>query len=426
MLTSAISGAILAASLSPVHAGSPDVYLAAGLRGADEVGSKGDGDGLATVVLKISGGEVTFAIRWNKVEAPSAARVHLGAKGANGDVKLDFFKRPLPKGVLAVTGTATADADLAEQLAAGPGGFYASLRNAAYPEGAVRGRFHKLAKPVDLDGVLHGSTAATLSSRAGGTQTVQAGDGKKHDDSDGDGRKRDDGAATWWLRPAGAALAYTATWTGVGAPTGGQVRKGAPGRNGEVVAGLFADARGLPRNLTGVAGEAPVARGVVRRIAADPGAYSSSLRTAGFDGGEVRGRLSAHAPGHPRALTADVLEGAQIYQCKGGAFVQLGVRAKLRGGIEHDFAAAFDGPPQWIAPDGSAVRGKLVAKTPNGDGNIPELLLDATQSGRRGGLLSFATTILRLNTTGGVAPTGSCKPGRRIEVPYGADYLYLG
>ncbi|MFI6292237.1 CHRD domain-containing protein [Nonomuraea sp. NPDC050790] len=411
MLTLALSSALLVTSLSPFQAPAQDVYLAAGLRGADA-------DGRSTVVLRISGDRLSFAIRWNRVDTPTAAHIHLGGKGTDGAVKVDFFKQALPKSVLGVSGTATAEPALLKQLAGDPGGFYANLHTAAFPKGAVRGRFHRLAKPVDLGGVLHGSNLATLSSKADGAQEVQAADGKKRGDQDG--------AATWWLRPNGAALAYTATWNGLAAPTDGHVHKAGKGRNGAVVAGLFAAAKGLPANLTGVAGQAPVPREVVGRIAADPGGYYSNLHTTDFDGGAVRGQLSGAGFAHPRAMTADVLKGAQIYRCKGGAYVQFGVTAKLRRGIDHDFADAFDGPPQWIAPDGSAVRGKLVTKTPNGEGNIPELVLDARQSGKGRGLLAFATTILRLNTEGGVAPKGSCREGAQVKVPYGADYVYLG
>ena len=37
------------------------------------------------------------------------------------------------------------------------------------------------------------------------------------------------------------------------------------------------------------------------------------------------------------------------------------------------------GPPQWQAPDGSAVSGKVVTRNANGADNIVELSLDATQ-----------------------------------------------
>lgn len=402
------------------------VYLAAGLRGANEVGLKGDADGRSTVVLRISGDQVSFAIRWNGVDAPSAAHVHLGAKGANGDVKFEFFTKPLPAGVLGVTGTvAVEDETVLRSLVDDPGGFYANLHNAAFPKGAVRGQFHRLARPVDLNGVLHGSNQASLASRADGAQEVQASDGKKRGDSDG--------KATWWLRPNGAAIAYTATWSSVAAPTNGHLHKGVKGRNGEVVADLFAAEKGLPANLTGIAGQTPVKRAIVKRIAADPSRYYSNLHTVEFSGGAVRGQLSGGGFGHPRAVTAAVTKGAQLYACTeqpggGHAFTQLGVTATLQRGIKHSFVTPAAGPPQWIAPDGSAVRGKVAGKRPNGEGVIPELVLDATQAGARRGLLAHTTQILRLNTVGGAAPAGACDPRKqpRIQVPYGADYIFLG
>lgn len=422
----AIPGTLLAAALiaspaSPANASGDDVYLAAGLRGDNEVGVKGDADGRSTVVIRISGNEVTFAARWNEIGTPTAGHVHLGAKGVNGDVRLEFFTRPLPAGVLGVTGTVRADNDLVKALIDNPGGFYANLHDADHPKGAVRGQFHRLNKPIDLNGVLQGSNQATLSTRADGAQEVPENDGKKRGDQDGQ--------AGWWLRPGGSSIAYTAFWSGLGAVTNGHLHKGSAGGNGPVVADLFAGA--LPENLTGVAGEAPVAAGVVKRIAAHPGRYYANLHTSDFDGGAVRGQLSDRPFTHPRALTAEVLRGAQIYSCTaqpsgGYAFTQLGVSAKLRRGIDHSFVTPAAGPPQWIAPDGSAVRGSVVTKTPNGDGNIPELVLDATQAGKDSGLLAHATQILRLNTTGGVAPSGACTPGSEARVPYGADYLFLG
>jgi hypothetical protein len=420
--TALVAGALLVPAVQAnASASGDDVYLAAGLRGANEVGAKGDADGRSTIVIKISGNEVTFAARWNQIGAPTAGHVHLGAKGANGDVKLEFFTKPLPASVLGVTGTAKADPELVKSLLDNPGGFYANLHDAAHPKGAVRGQFHRLSKPVDLNGVLHGSNQATQSSRADGTQEVRADDGKKRGDQDGQ--------AVWWLRPNGSSIAYTTSWSGLGQVTNGHLHKGVAGKNGEVVADLFAGA--LPENVTGVAGETPVAAKVVKRIAANPGRYYTNLHTLDFDGGAVRGQLSGEPFTHPRALTVDVLRGSQIYACTqqppgGHAFTQFGVTAKLRRGIDHSFVTPAAGPPQWIAPDGSAVRGAVVTKTPNGDGNIPELVLDATQAGANTGLLAHTTQILRLNTTGGVAPAGSCEPGAQVKVPYGADYLFLG
>ncbi|MDJ0342011.1 DUF3455 domain-containing protein [Streptomyces sp. H10-C2] len=103
------------------------------------------------------------------------------------------------------------------------------------------------------------------------------------------------------------------------------------------------------------------------------------------------------------------------------------MRARLGSGIDHSFVRPAAGPPQWVAPDGSAVTGTVLTKTPNGQGNIPELDLRATQSGRHDGLLSDTQEILRLNTVGGVAAAGSCDPYKtpKAGVDYRADYLFI-
>lgn len=414
-LCGVLGAGVLAA---PAHASGDEVYLAAGLRGANEVGAPGDQDGRSTVVLKISGNEVTFAARWHEIGTPTAAHVHAGARGVEGDVRLDLLTASPPSSVRGVTGTVRAGDDLVQALLADPGGFYANLHDAAHPKGAVRGQFHRLSRPVDLLGVLHGGDQATLSSQADGGQEVPANRG------DADGR------AVWWLRPAGSSIAYTVSWSGLGRVSAGHLHKGAPGRNGAVVARLFTAPLGLPENLTGVAGVTPVSAKVAGRIAANPGAYYSNLHTRDLRDGAVRGQVSGEPFTHPRALTADVLRGSQIYACTqlpsgGYGFTQLGVTATLRRGIDHSFVTPGSGPPQWIAPDGSAVRGSVVSRTPNG-GHIPELLLDAAQAGAGSGLLAHATQILRLNTTGGTAPAGACEPGTEARVPYGADYVFLG
>ena len=64
---------------------------------------------------------------------------------------------------------------------------------------------------------------------------------------------------------------------------------------------------------------------------------------------------------------------------------------------------------------------------PNGAGNIAELHLDATQLGTSTGMLAHAVEVLRLNTVGGLAPTGTCDPQITsiVNVPYQADYVFI-
>ncbi|MBE8477766.1 CHRD domain-containing protein [Streptomyces justiciae] len=287
-----VSAVVLAAVATPTSAlavgntTEAATVLATSLRGANEVPA-GDADGAALEFVKVQGDQVSVAVKWRGLDRPTALHIHQGAKGVNGDVKVDFSK-VLGKGKgHSVTGTVTVkDAALLDALKSDPGAFYANLHTKRFPGGAVRGQLHK-------------------------------------------------------------------------------------------------------------------------------------VTVAGFD---FRDAL--------RNFQASVVKGEQIYECKaatggGYAFAQRDVSAVLGGRIAHSFVAPNSGTPQWVAPDGSAVTGAVLSRTPNGDGNIPELDLKATQSGKQHGLLARTTEILRLNTVGGVAPAGSCTPGEIVGVPYHADYVFL-
>ncbi|MFH0179817.1 DUF3455 domain-containing protein [Streptomyces cacaoi] len=154
----------------------------------------------------------------------------------------------------------------------------------------------------------------------------------------------------------------------------------------------------------------------------------------GFASEGDSGPDAARHPGKPTSGTfqASVRSGVQIYACTKQpdgtfAFTQHNVRATLKGGIKHSFVSPASGPPQWVAPDGSAVTGTVTSKTPHGAGNIPELELTATQTGLPTGKLASVTKIRRVNTQGGVAPTGPCDPAANptVEVPYSAVYEFI-
>ncbi|MET8451979.1 DUF3455 domain-containing protein [Streptomyces sp. NPDC005209] len=165
----------------------------------------------------------------------------------------------------------------------------------------------------------------------------------------------------------------------------------------------------------------------------------AGLVTGGFaaaTGAGFASQTGVAADGSPapleRTFRASVISGVQIYACTQQAdgtfaFTQRGVRATLQGGIQHSFVNPNSGPPQWVARDGSAVTGTVTSKTPRGPGNIPELELTATQSGRTTGKLAEVVKIRRLNTSGGAAPTGPCDPVKTptTEVPYRADYEFV-
>ncbi|MFF7249037.1 CHRD domain-containing protein [Embleya sp. NPDC008237] len=423
-------GAVPASDRTTTGAAEPatgeETFFAAGLSGANEVpggnAAVGDQDGKGTALVRIKGDQVTFGIRWEGIGAPTAAHLHLGGKGGNGEVKVSFFASVLPGTANAVTGSVkVTDAALLEKIKADPASLYFNVHTGEFPGGAIRGQLVGLARPVDVNSVLKNGT---LPAEATGKQEVRNAEGKKTGDPNG--------RADTSVRPWGNCLDWSFSWTGVAPPTLGHLHKAAAGSNGDVVAPLFDARGGLPQSVTGLAGTVEgIDPAVVERIDATPANYYTNLHTAEFPGGAVRGQLDRKVIPKSPALNLSVVAGKQIYRCttKDGisAFTQLDVAAKLQGDLKHSFVNPTAGPPQWIAPDGSAVTGAVATRLPNGDGNIPELVLNATRTGKPG--LLFATTqVLRLNTQGGVAPAGTCDPASRptAEVPYQADYLFLG
>ncbi|MEU6367166.1 CHRD domain-containing protein [Streptomyces sp. NPDC046931] len=243
-----------------------------------------------------------------------------------------------------------------------------------------------------------------------------------------------DGAALEFIKVRGDKVSVAVTWRHTGRPTSLHIHQGAKGTNGGVEVD-FGKLLGKTKGHT-VTGTVKVNDpALLEKLTTDPGSFYANLHTAEFPGGAVRGQLhkvTTAVPFHSAAhsFQASVVKGVQIYECKpaaggGYAFAQRDVNALLGGAIRHSFVKPGSGTPQWVAPDGSAVTGALIGKTPNGDGNIPELDLKATGSGKHRGLLAATTEILRLNTVGGVAPAGSCTPGSIAGVPYQADYVFV-
>jgi CHRD domain/Protein of unknown function (DUF3455) len=228
--------------------------------------------------------------------------------------------------------------------------------------------------------------------------------------------------------------ALVLTWRGTGAPTAAHIHAGVRGVDGPVVVTLFA----TPRPAGGfTSGTVTVGDpNLLAELRADPSGFYVDLHTNRFPDGAARAQLHllAHAASTSgvAALQESVAIGSQIYACTqqsdgSFAFTQHDVEARLGGGIHHTFVQPVAGPPQWQAPDGTAVTGKVVARNTNGAGNIDELDLDATQIGDPTELLGDVVEVLRLNTVGGVAPAGICDPRATpiVNVPYQADYVFI-
>jgi hypothetical protein len=120
--------------------------------------------------------------------------------------------------------------------------------------------------------------------------------------------------------------------------------------------------------------------------------------------------------------------GAQIYECKpqpgggnGWSFREPVASLFVDGEtIGRHFAG-----PTWELTNGESVKGKSAATAPGAAaGDVPLLKLEVIEH-HGDGRLNGATTILRLNTKGGVL-SGACAMAGELQAqPYSADYLFL-
>ncbi|MBO2445478.1 DUF3455 domain-containing protein [Actinomadura barringtoniae] len=249
----------------------------------------------------------------------------------------------------------------------------------------------------------------------------------------------DDGGAVAFVGVKGDQVSFAIEFHDIAIPTSGDLHKGAKGSDGDSKISFFTTPL-----LTGRDSVSGTVRVTDQKLLDDlrtaPGDFYVDLHNRPFPQGAVRGQVhkTTSAIDMKRALSqnfaAPVIKGVQIYACTQQpdgtfAFTQDNVRASLQRGISHFFANPGPaGPPEWKSDDdGSAVTGKLISKTANGDGDIAELDLAATQVGAASGLLAQTNEIMRLNTVGGVAPAGPCDPAAqpKAEVPYHADYLFI-
>ena len=133
------------------------------------------------------------------------------------------------------------------------------------------------------------------------------------------------------------------------------------------------------------------------------------------------------APGETVLLTAHA-EGAQVYECKAAA------DGKPAWAFREPIATLLvDGKtvgrhyagPSWENIDGGAVVGKVAGSAPGAAANdIPWLKLDVI-SRRGSGILTAATTVQRINTSGGKLDGACDQPGAFRSAPYSADYVFL-
>src|SRR5262249_26195086 len=147
------------------------------------------------------------------------------------------------------------------------------------------------------------------------------------------------------------------------------IHAGVRGVDGPVVVPLFTTPRAADGFASGtVTVTDPDLLGALR---SDASSFYADLHTNKFPGGAVRAQL--HLLNHPvsttgvAALQESVVLGSQIYACPrqldgSFAFTQHDVDAHLTDDIHHTFVQPDAGPPQWQAPDGTAVTGKVATR----------------------------------------------------------------
>jgi hypothetical protein len=131
-------------------------------------------------------------------------------------------------------------------------------------------------------------------------------------------------------------------------------------------------------------------------------------------------------PADTGVIGAYTAKGVQIYVCAvHGAVTEWTFKApeaQLVDAKGAAFAKHYAGPT-WEAADGSKITGKVLETAPAPTaGAIPWLLLSAEPVGQ--GVLASARFVQRVNTAGGVGPTGGCPAaGTEQRVPYTAEYI---
>lgn len=103
-----------------------------------------DPDGHAVTFLDPQGSNVEYSFAWVSIKSPAKGHIHKGAFGKNGDVVFDFFNRPVPDGIFAVSGKlAGQNPDVVKHVGANPQNYYSNIHTAEFPDGAVRGQLFR-------------------------------------------------------------------------------------------------------------------------------------------------------------------------------------------------------------------------------------------------------------------------------------------
>ena len=92
-------------------------------------------------VKKPSKRKLCFELSWERIEPPTAAHIHKGAKGVDGPIKVTLFEDA--NGVPGETAEGCVKKirkRIAKKLKKTPEKYYVNVHNAEFPDGAIRGQ----------------------------------------------------------------------------------------------------------------------------------------------------------------------------------------------------------------------------------------------------------------------------------------------
>jgi hypothetical protein len=125
--------------------------------------------------------------------------------------------------------------------------------------------------------------------------------------------------------------------------------------------------------------------------------------------------------------------GVQIYECvlKPGQppayeWIFRGPEAALVDPSGHSLGKHYAGPT-WESNDGSSVVGEIKAHDPGPSANAIPWLILTTKATAATGAFSATTSIQRVRTVGGIAPSEACGASNAAQVarvPYSATYYF--
>jgi len=221
------------------------------LNGAAEFPGPGDADGFGLAGFRIEGNTISFAIMIQHLNPTTASHIHRGGIGVAGPVVVTLTPN-YPNNF--ASGTATASAELIDEIRRNPSGFYVNVHTGDFPNGAIRAQL---------------STGAFAVAN-GASEFPGPGDA--------------DGLGMFVLTSPGV---FSALEQNIASPTASHIHRGAPGVEGPVVITL---ANSYPGDRA--TGNLTADPALLAEINGNPAGFYFNIHNADFPNGAIRGQLS--------------------------------------------------------------------------------------------------------------------------------------